>query len=453
MPASAAAIYVAIAATIATHHLVEQHLCPAADFDRGICNNHNLGLVLEVIKHGGAALTVIVPAGVAVIVRPRTSGRSFGPRSPCCCSLRAYFGHAGNAWSLFVAAVVGALVAAVAMRASCERECRLQDHDPLRDTAAPANAHNAHMQPMKSLGYPEGAVAALVLWATLGAARADTVDARCDIYPKGSDHATQVLACTFSQRQGYVRIQRSDGVAHDLRPVGQAPGNSLDQDGKPAYRQRGLGSLGQIYRLANESVYVYWSTVGLPGQAAPAPGTAAAPTATPPATTLPVPFDQTLSLLGVGFRVTSANSGSTNELTIVPTGLAIDNTPMVRTTDGQVVRAEVADLNADGSPEIYVVVRSAGSGSYGSLVAFSANKRKSLSELFMAPLTEHPTAAKGYMGHDEFAVVERRLVRRFPVYKAGDTNAAPSGGVRQLQYKLTRGEASWRLEIDRVVEY
>jgi hypothetical protein len=79
-------------------------------------------------------------------------------------------------------------------------------------------------------------------------------------------------------------------------------------------------------------------------------------------------------------------------------------------------------------------------------VAFSANKRKSLSELFMAPLTEHPTAAKGYMGHDEFAVVERRLVRRFPVYKAGDTNAAPSGGVRQLQYKLTRGEASWRLD-------
>ena len=30
-------------------------------------------------------------------------------------------------------------------------------------------------------------------------------------------------------------------------------------------------------------------------------------------------------------------------------------------------------LNADGSPEVYVYVQSAGSGSYGSLVAFSAN--------------------------------------------------------------------------------
>jgi len=40
------------------------------------------------------------------------------------------------------------------------------------------------------------------------------------------------------------------------------------------------------------------------------------------------------------------------------------------------------------------------------------------------------------MGHDEFAVVENRLVRRFPVYQEDDTNAAASGGTRQLQYRL-----------------
>lgn len=57
------------------------------------------------------------------------------------------------------------------------------------------------------------------------------------------------------------------------------------------------------------------------------------------------------------------------------------------------------------------------------------------------------------MGHDDFAVVERTLVRRFPVYKDSDTNATPSGGVRQMQYRLTRGEATWRLKLDRVVEY
>jgi hypothetical protein len=86
-------------------------------------------------------------------------------------------------------------------------------------------------------------------------------------------------------------------------------------------------------------------------------------------------------------------------------------------------------------------------------VAYSANRRRSLSEIYLAPITDDATASRGYMGHDEFAVVESTLVRRFPVYKEGDTNAAPSGGVRQLQYKLTPGEATWVLKLDRTVDY
>ena len=112
-----------------------------------------------------------------------------------------------------------------------------------------------------------------------GGARADTVDARCDIYPKGSDKASAMLACTFSQRQGYVAIDRSDGVRHELSPKGGA-GSYIDQDGKPAYRTRGLGKSGQIYRLARESVFVYWDTAGLPGKAgaaAPVPATPTVP--------------------------------------------------------------------------------------------------------------------------------------------------------------------------------
>jgi hypothetical protein len=165
------------------------------------------------------------------------------------------------------------------------------------------------------------------------------------------------------------------------------------------------------------------------------------------------PFDRTLELQGIRFRVTSANEGSINTLRIVPSGLAIDNSPIVRMIEGTVTGVEVADLNADGSPEIYVYVASAGSGSYGSLVAYSANRRKSLSEIYLPPLTQNEGAAKGYMGHDEFAVAESVLVRRFPLYRDGDTNAQPTGGLRQLQYKLHRGEAGWVLKIDRVVDY
>jgi hypothetical protein len=294
---------------------------------------------------------------------------------------------------------------------------------------------------------------ACVLAAGLAAgAHADTVEARCDIYPKGSDKVSAVLACSFAQRQGYVHIRRSDGVDIDLRPVGEGPGRYVDAQGRPAYRQSGLGRRGQIFRLADESVYVYWDKAGLPG-APVAPAAAVASGVLPPGAAPQVPLDWSQRLLGVGFQLHSANEASVNRLRIVPSGLTVDNTPIERQVDGQVVGAELADLNADGSPELYVYVRAAGSGSYGSLAAYSANRRRSLSEIALPALADTPGADKGYMGHDQFAVVENRLVRRFPVYKDGDTNAAPTGGVRQLQYKLVPGEAMWQLVVDRIVEY
>jgi hypothetical protein len=166
-----------------------------------------------------------------------------------------------------------------------------------------------------------------------------------------------------------------------------------------------------------------------------------------------VPFDKTLVLNGVTFRVTSANNSSLNTLRIVPTGLEIDNSPISREIDGTVMGAEVADLNADGSPEIYVYVTSAGSGSYGSLVAYAANRRKSLSEIYLPPIAQNPAASRGYMGHDEFAAVDNVLVQRFPIYRDTDTGARPTGGTRQLQYKLVPGEAAWILKLDRTVDY
>ena len=107
-----ATFYLAIAATIATHYLVEQHLCPAADFDRGICSNRTLGVILELIKHGGAALTVIAVAGVAVIVAPSHKRPVLWAALAVLLLLAAYFGYAGTAGSLFVAALAGGVLAA-----------------------------------------------------------------------------------------------------------------------------------------------------------------------------------------------------------------------------------------------------------------------------------------------------------------------------------------------------
>ncbi|WP_219903799.1 hypothetical protein [Stenomitos frigidus] len=112
------------------------------------------------------------------------------------------------------------------------------------------------------------------------AAKADTVTARCDVYPKGEDRAKSSGLCTFSQRQGVVGIQLKNGKRYDLVPVGNNPGNYRDQNGRAAYRQSGLGDKGQIFRLATESIYVYWDPAPYNQQNSqqstqPAPNTAA----------------------------------------------------------------------------------------------------------------------------------------------------------------------------------
>ena len=112
-------------------------------------------------------------------------------------------------------------------------------------------------------------------------AKADTVQARCDVYPKGEDRAKSSGPCTFSQRQGVVGIQLQNGKRYDLVPVGQNPGNYRDQNGRAAYRQSGLGDKGQIYRLATESIYVYWDPAPYNQQSTPPATSTTAKSPTP----------------------------------------------------------------------------------------------------------------------------------------------------------------------------
>ncbi|HEY5700698.1 MAG TPA: PliI family lysozyme inhibitor of I-type lysozyme, partial [Gammaproteobacteria bacterium] len=165
------------------------------------------------------------------------------------------------------------------------------------------------------------------------------------------------------------------------------------------------------------------------------------------------PFFAQMVLQGVTFQVESPNEGSINQVKVRADGPSGPIGAMEAEADGTITNVEVEDLNADGYPEIYVYVNSAGSGSYGSLIAYASNRNRSLSEIYLPPLEDDPDASKGYMGHDTFAVGEGALLRRFPVYREGDTNAEPSGGTRQVQYRLEAGEAGWRLVPYNVVDF
>ncbi|MGB0916380.1 MAG: PliI family lysozyme inhibitor of I-type lysozyme [Flavobacteriales bacterium] len=163
-------------------------------------------------------------------------------------------------------------------------------------------------------------------------------------------------------------------------------------------------------------------------------------------------FQKTLTLQDITFDVTTTGEGSIGELTIQPKGLEIDNQQVVLELDGQVINAEIEDLNSDGFPEILIYTTSAGSGGYGNVIGYSVNDGKSISQIYFPDIFENKEASSGYMGHDEFAIVETTLVRKFPVYKNDDTNNNPTGGTRQIEYKLNNGEASKLFVIDKISE-
>jgi hypothetical protein len=185
------------------------------------------------------------------------------------------------------------------------------------------------------------------------------------------------------------------------------------------------------------------------GALAASPPTSASPAEVPGAGH-GAPFAKTLELHGIRFAIRADKQSPAATVTITPSGLEIDNSAVTRPIDRRVKDAEIADLDVDQSPEIYVYLTS---DTGDSLVALSANKRKSLSDIYLPPLDETPGATVGYRGHDAFAVGEGRLLRRFPVYRDGDSDTEPTGGMRQLQYRLEPGEAGWRLVVDQVLAY
>ncbi|MBX7053618.1 MAG: hypothetical protein K1X36_01595 [Pyrinomonadaceae bacterium] len=173
-----------------------------------------------------------------------------------------------------------------------------------------------------------------------------------------------------------------------------------------------------------------------------------------PAVTSPgKPFSKTLELHGIKFVVESPNSATGNTVKVTPSGLEVSNDVQTRSVNGEVYDAEVGDLNIDLSPEIYIYVRETGGNKKASLIAYSANKKRSLSEIAIPEVDTKSKEFAGYNGGDEFAVVESTLARRFPIYDGSGADAKKTGKMRQLKYKLKQGEAMWQLTIAGSTEF
>lgn len=95
-------------------------------------------------------------------------------------------------------------------------------------------------------------------------ALADTVQARCDGYPKGEARAGDILRSVHRlpasgcRRQGFVGIQFRIGKRHDLSPNERQPDGCTDRNGRAVTRELLEDNRGQVYRFKEKSIFVDW---------------------------------------------------------------------------------------------------------------------------------------------------------------------------------------------------
>lgn len=105
-----------------------------------------------------------------------------------------------------------------------------------------------------------------------------------------------------------------------------------------------------------------------------------------------------------------------------------------------VVFSQLHDFDGDQKPELLLVTRSAGSGSYGLAQLFSMG-HQGLRVHQLPPLDE--ASRQHYQGHDRFTIGGAFLIREFPGYDKDDPNCCPSLGIQRLVYRFD-GQA-WHL--------
>lgn len=159
-------------------------------------------------------------------------------------------------------------------------------------------------------------------------------------------------------------------------------------------------------------------------------------------------FIKALHFQDTHFFVETSGEGSMQDLKMEIIGLNKPTT-IELPIEGSITDATVLDMDGDQLPEILLFLQSPGSGSYGTILAYSVNKNKQLEKVMVPSIDQDAVLGKQYMGHDRYETAKGRfLVHYFPKYQNGDANCCPTGGTKMIQYSLEQARAAKRLRID-----
>ncbi len=142
-------------------------------------------------------------------------------------------------------------------------------------------------------------------------------------------------------------------------------------------------------------------------------------------------FDKKESLMGVDFSIKTFGVGENQELII---STAQSGEHYSKSLFAPISKTETADLNSDGSPELIIQIDVPGQGAYKFVNIFSSAGK--LSEVAFPNIGDQPEIAQGYMGQDEYRIVDAGIERRFPIHKTEGHEVIATDQYRTILYKM-----------------
>ncbi len=167
-------------------------------------------------------------------------------------------------------------------------------------------------------------------------------------------------------------------------------------------------------------------------------------------------IDTTMRVGKAGYRVFCTNKNpEKNNLTITPLGFEAGSREISLEIKGRILATESDDLNNDGFPDLVLYVYSSDPNGYGKVFGIYSDKNQGVRPIIFPDIMDDMKLSVGYKGHDEYSLVEGNLMRRFPVYQKSDSaNYAPSGMMRQIQYRVMPMEPEgYKFKVLRTFEF
>jgi hypothetical protein len=157
-----------------------------------------------------------------------------------------------------------------------------------------------------------------------------------------------------------------------------------------------------------------------------------------------VAFDEILKQGNVSFTISSPNVPERNTMVIFSEGLELRNDTFQLEVQGIVNDAQLADVNGDTFPEVYVFTQQKDNDQLGEVYVFTSYRNRSFGQAFFKEVPRANSLSTATNTTDRFKLEGGKLVREIGTATEGNAVQAESA-TTTITYELRPGEASFQL--------